>query len=163
MNTDIAIPRLRFFPILIFAFLVSAIAVQAQQPQAQDIPQGQEYSDEELQTFVEAALEVMPLQEESQLKMIGEIEQRDLTVDKFNVILETKQMGQDPDATEEELEVFEDALKAIQAIQIQYHEDIVRVIEDSGISIEKYEEIMINYQQDPSLQVRIGEIMENMD
>jgi hypothetical protein len=162
MNTENEIPLLKF-SILIFVFLFSAIVVHAQQPQTQDFPQDQEYSDEELETFVVAALEVMPLQEESQLKMIGEIEERDLTVDRFNIILETQQMGQEPDATEEELEAFDEALKAIQAIQKDYHEDMIRVIEDSGISLEKYEEILINYQQDPELQLRIGEIMENMD
>ena len=72
-------------------------------------------------------------------------------------------MGLDPDVTEEEMEAFETALLAIQAIELEYNEKIVEEIDDTEITPEKYEEIMAYYQQDPELQVRVNQVMEEID
>ncbi len=142
------------------SFLFVSSAAFAQQPPAQETP---DYSDEELENFVEAALEVMPLQQESQALMIDEIEEHGLTVETFNTILEARQKGVDAEVTEEEMEAFETALLAIQAIELEYNDKIVEEIEDAGITPAKYEEIMAFYQQDPELQMRVNQIMEEMD
>ncbi|MFO7922727.1 MAG: DUF4168 domain-containing protein [Bacteroidales bacterium] len=139
---------------------MASSAVFAQQPPAQETP---DYSDEELKNFVEAALEVMPLQQESQALMIDEIEEHGLTVETFNTILEAQQKGLDPDVTDEEMEAFETVLLAIQAIELEYNDKIVEEIDDAGITPAKYEEMMAFYQQDPELQMRVNQIMEEMD
>jgi hypothetical protein len=131
--------------------------------QEQDFPEEERYPDDELETFVETAFEIMPLQEESQIKMIGEIEDRQLTVERFSVILEIQQLGlEDTGITEQEMEAFEETMKAIQEIQLEYQELIVGKIEDKGMTISRYEEILARYHQDPELQERIDQIMEEM-
>jgi hypothetical protein len=105
----------------------------------------------------------MPLQEESQIKMIGEIEDRQLSVERFSVILEVQQLGlEDPGITEQEMEAFEETMKAIQEIQLEYQELIVGAIEAKGMTVSRYEEILVRYQQDPELQERVDQIMEDM-
>jgi hypothetical protein len=154
---------LRTFCVLIISTLFISSEGLAQQLPPQQSPQAQNYSDEQLESFVEAAMEVMPIQEESQLKMIEEIEQKDLTVERFNMILETRLSGQDPDIPEEEMEAFESALESIQQIQLEYQEKIINAIEDAGMTPAMYEEIIANYQQDPELQMRVDGIMEEMN
>ncbi len=156
---NILIMAMSLFLAITLLFSSSLVFSQEQQ----DFPEDQEYSDNELENFVEAAFEIMPLQEESQLRMIDEIEDRRLTVERFSTILETEQLGlEDPGISEEEKEAFEEALKAIQEIQFEYQQLIVETIEDKGMSISKYEEILARYQQDPELQERIDQIMEDM-
>jgi hypothetical protein len=152
------------FPVLAMiislSFLLPSSFILAQE---QDVPEDTQYSDGELETFVETAFEIMPLQEESQLKMIGEIEDRRLTVERFSVILEVQQLGlDDPGIGEDEMEAFEETMKAIQEIQLEYQVLIVEAIEEKGMTVAKYEEILSRYQQDPELQERIDKIMEDM-
>jgi hypothetical protein len=154
--------RLQTISILIASTLFLIMPLSAQQDPARDNPESTDYTDQELETFVETVLEVLPLQEEIQQRMIGEIEQRELSVDRFNAILENQQTGQEIETTEEELESFEDALKAIQIIQLEYHDSIIGTIENAGMSPEKYEQIMMQYQMDPELQMRINTIIEEM-
>lgn len=151
---------LKTFSLLMLSLLVASSALFSQQTPTQDTP---DYSDDEIENFVKAVLEVMPLQQESQALMIDEIEKEGLTVEAFNKILEAQQKGTDPDVTEEEMEAFENSLIAIQEIELEYNKKIIDIIDNTEISPAKYEEIMGYYQQDPELQMRVNKIMEEMD
>jgi hypothetical protein len=155
--------RLQYFCFLTLCMLFVSPALFSQQQPDQDSPQTSGYSDRELENFVEAVLEVLPLQEEIQLKMIMEIEGRNLSIERFSTILETQQNGEEPDVTDEEIEAFENALIAIQDIQIEYHDSIISAIENAGMSPGKYGEIMTQYEQDPDLQMRVNSIIEEMN
>ncbi len=134
----------------------------AQQLPAQELPESPEYSDEELLTFVQAAIKVMPLQQESQMKMVAEIEEENLTVEKFNDIMQSFSNGENANTTEEEIIAFNNAMEGIQEIQVEYEEVITRAIAEEGITPAKYEEIMTHYQFDPELQMRINQIIGEM-
>jgi hypothetical protein len=157
-----------FFLIRITSLLIILSLIISSGISAQQLPPGQqsqpaEYSDEELIEFIHVAQKVMPLQQESQIKMIGEIEEQELTVEKFNNILESTTTGLDVVATEEEMEAFNNAVENIKLLQEQYMEMISEVIVVEGMTTEKYEEIIFSYQQDPQLQLRINQLMEEMD
>ncbi len=153
-------PLKRTFSLLMLTFLFASSALFAQQQPAQETPY---YSDDELENFVKAALKVMPLQQESQALMIDEIEEHDLTVETFNTILEAQHKGEDPDVAEEEMKAYKNALLTVQAIELKYNEKIVEEIVDAGITPAKYEEIMEYYQKDPELQMKVNQMMEEMD
>lgn len=146
---------------IISAMLLSLPAGAQQLPGVQS-PQPAEYSDDELVIFINAAQKIMPLQQESQMKMIEKIEEEDLTVDKFNNILESFSTGEDSDATEAELESFNTAMEGIQDIQMEFEGTITDAITEEGMTPAKYEEIMTVYQQDQGLQMRINILMEEM-
>jgi hypothetical protein len=154
-----------FFNILIsLLVLTGMLASQRAFSQLPDMPQQQvEYSDSELLAFVNAANKVLPIQQESQMKMIGEIEEENLTIDQFNDMMKSFSNGEDINAPAEEIESFNNALEGIQNIQIEYNEIIVETITTEGIEPAKFEEIMTNYQQDPQLQSRVNEILEKLD
>ncbi len=152
--------RLLSILVILFVYLGSMPSAAQQLPQQQMQPA--EYSDEELVVFINAAQKVMPLQQESQEKMIGTIEDEDLTVEKFNSILEAHSTGQEADATSQEIESFNIAIEAIQEIQMEYEQVIVEAITDEGMAPAKYEEILANYQHNPELQMRVAVLMEDM-
>ncbi len=160
-NSNSLIKIYSFLMILSALFISSRIT--AQQHPGQQLPGSNEYSDEELKTFLKAAKEAMPLQQESQIKMVEEIEEKDLSVERFNIILEAHTRGQEVDASEEELESFNKALDGIQDIQIEYEDKIVGKIENEGLSAELYQAIFISYQQDPELRMRIDALLEAME
>jgi hypothetical protein len=146
--------KIRSFSFLASAlFLIITLNVTGQQRQT-------EYTDEELITFIQVAREIMPLQEESQMRMIEEIENEGLSIERFNMILEAHSMGQDIDYTEEEHEAFHNALDGIQDVQEEYEEKIFDVIRDEGMSPDRYQAILADYQQDPELQRRVNTLIE---
>lgn len=152
-----------FSLLMIMSALFISSSVNAQQlPPQQEAPQSPEYSDNELIDFINAAQAVTPLQQESQMKMIQEVEDNDLTVEKFNTILDAQSTGAEVEATEEELTAFASAIEGIQEIQLEYEGVITEAITEEGISPQKYQEIMNYYQQDPELQMRINVLMEEM-
>lgn len=146
---------------VMFVFLFSAQAV-AQQLPGQQLPPAPEYSDDELLAFVNVAQKIIPLQQESQMKMVEEIEEENLTVEQFNDILNAHSTGENTNASDQELESFNNALEGIQEIQVEYEEIISATISEEGMEPEKYDEIITHYQRDPELQMRINEILDSM-
>ncbi len=120
------------------------------------------FSDEELESFAGAVTQVITIQQEGQTQMMEKIEEHDLTVQRFNEInMQVQQMPlEEVEATEEELASFMKANEEIETIQMGLEQLLIGAIEDEGISIEKYEEIMGEYQQNPELQQRIQELMQ---
>ncbi len=147
---------------IMFAILFSS-QVFGQQLPGQQAPRPPEYSDSELIVFIKAAQRVTPLHQESQMKMIKKIEDENLTVEIFNNILETQRTGAKIDATEEQIEAFNKSIEGIQEIQMEYDTIIINAIEGEGITPEKYEEIITNYQQNPEIQMRINVLAEKME
>lgn len=120
------------------------------------------FSDEELESFASAVSQVITIQQEGQTQMMEKIEENDLTVQRFNEInMQAQQMPlEEVEATEEEIESFMSASEELETIQMGLEQMLIGAIEDEGITIEKYEEIMAEYQQNPELQQRIQELMQ---
>jgi hypothetical protein len=130
--------------------------------QHQSLSRSGGYSDEELKSFLRAAHEVLPLQQESQVKMIEEIERKDFSLERFNVILESHSRGEEIDTSEEEMESFSETLDSIQEIQLDYENKIIGAIENEGLSTDDYQIIISDYQRDPELEMRVNALMEKM-
>ncbi len=120
------------------------------------------FSDEKLEKFANAVTQVINLQQQGQTEMIEAIEENGLTVERFNEInMQAQQMPlEDIEASEEEMENFQLANQAVERVQMQLEEVLIGTIEEEGLTIEKYEEIMGEYQQNPELQQRIQELMQ---
>ncbi len=119
------------------------------------------FTDEELQLFVEAVEQIMPLQQMSQMQVMEEIDdQEDITPEKFQEINQSIQMGAEPEATEEEMDAFEVAMENIEEIQKEFEETLMEAVEETGLSYQRYEEILDAYEEDPELQERIHSILE---
>ncbi len=121
-----------------------------------------DFSDSELEGFANAVVQIMSIQQQGQQQMMGKIEEADMTVERFNEItIQVQEMGVDQvEMAEEEAEVFIMLSEEIEQIQIDLEEIMIGAIEEEGITIEKYEEIMTAYQQNPELQQRVQQLLE---
>ncbi len=120
------------------------------------------FSDDELKSFANAIVQVMSVQQQGQMQMIEHIEEQDMSVQRFNELyMQAQQMPLDDiDAEGEEMESFLEITEEIEQVQMELETILVNLIEEEGLSVEKYEHIMTEYQQNPELQQRIQQLME---
>ena len=149
---------------LLFA-MTFAMAAQAQFQQEMPQQEPVEVSDQELDVFVEGLVKAQQVQNESQMKMIEMVEEDGLGVDKFNEIHEAMgmamQTGQEPeiDATPEEMASYEELSQEIEKISMEADEEITNAIEEEGMEMPRFQEILAAVQTDPQLQQQIQQKM----
>lgn len=140
-----------------FACLSAVAQDTTQQPSAE---MRADFSDAELQSFVKANEKVMAIQLEAEQNMIKAIEDEGLTLDRFNRILEQQR---DPErgseTSEEELKSFNDAAQVILLENARVEKQMTTSIEEEGIDIETYKQIMVAYQQNPVIQGKINKMV----
>ncbi len=120
------------------------------------------FSDDELKGFANAVVQVMSIQQQGQMEMIEQIEEHEMTVQRFNeMYMQLQELPIDQiEGSEDEKKSFLEVTEEIESIQMNLETIIITTIEDEGLSIEKYEEIMGVYQQSPELQQKIQELMQ---
>lgn len=131
-----------------------------QEPTAQT-----EVSDEELENFLEVSSELQEIQMGSQQEMIAVVEEEGLTVEKYNTIAEAEQMGQPTDELEdissEDLENYVEASTQIAEMEEELEPQLEEIITENGMEMDRFQEINRALQQDPALQQRIQQMMQN--
>ena len=141
---------------------------ESQQPETQQPPTEQQpsvqvredFSDKELKSFVKANEKLTVMQKESEQKMIKVIEDKGLTIDRFNELLESQRDPQKKtEATPQELNSFSNAAEEIMAENRKLEQEMTTSIEQEGIDIDTYKAIMIAYQQSPAVQGKINKMV----
>ncbi len=122
---------------------------------------GGDFTDDELRNFANAYVQLMSISQQGQQQMIQEIENHDLTVMRFNEItMQAQEMPvEDIEMTEEEAEAFAKLSKVIEEIQMEQEDIFEEAIEAEGLSPERFDAIMTEFQQNPELQLRVQELM----
>lgn len=143
---------LAFVMVAIFAFQATA-QTQAPQQQGQQEEIKTDFTDEELENFVE----VVKVQQENEIKMMEAIQNEGLDIDKFNEILQAKQ---NPEVSEEslsneEVEKFEKASEEVIRIQQEMQAEVMQAINETGLGMETYGQIVNAYQVSPEVQQEI--------
>ena len=156
--------------VLLFGFIYFFPASQllAQDPDTAASPPSvqmrSDFSDDELKSFVKANEKVTAIQMEGEQKMIKAIEEEGLTVNRFHELLEQQrdpQRGTDSVATAAELKSFNDAAQVILQENAKLEKQMTSSIEEQGIDIETYKQIMVAYQQNPEIQSRVNKMVED--
>lgn len=138
---------------------------QMQQPAAPDI----DVSDDEAETFVDAAMDAQEVQMKAQKKMVGIIEEEGLDVETYQKIAQSTQMGQSPqgqgqnqdtDISDEQMEKFESASESLQEVQGEIQQEVVSAVEDAGMEMQRFQQISQAAQQDPELRKTIQSKMQ---
>ncbi len=121
----------------------------------------EDFSDEELSSFVRANDKVMEIQVEGEQIMIKAIEDEGLTVERFNQILEQQRDPQlDGETSVEELSSFNNAAQQILQENSRLEKRMESSIVDQGIDVETYKQILLAYQQIPSVKDRVNRMVE---
>jgi len=121
----------------------------------------QQFSDDELKSFVEANTKATEIQKEGREAVVAAIEGQNLTFDRFNEMVKAhqekrlKEVAEDP----KEIAAFSNAAQAVVKIQPETKEKVEAAIKEEGLTVEKYETIMKAYEQDEAVQAKIREIV----
>lgn len=145
-------------------FATSSIAqgVPMQKPPQQ--AQAKDYSDDEIKAFVDGNKVVMAIQEEGRADMMAVVEKQEgIDMETFNAIANAQQ---DPNASadqysEAEMAAFEKAAQKLMAEQQKMQQKMAeRLPQEADITMEKFQEMMMAYRQDPNFQKEVEAAME---
>ncbi len=149
--------------LVLVAALFGGMSVFAQQPQPQmQQEQAQtEVKDSELEEFATIAQGVMQKNQEAQQEMLNEIEKEGLTGDRYN---ELHMAEQNPSAIEdkpsqEELDKKQRVDEKLGKLEEKIQQESVKIIEDAGMSIDRYQEIAQAVQSDQNLMEKYQKIV----
>lgn len=151
------------FPALMLIWLtclLPASSALAQEPAAPAIQLRENFSDDELRSFVKANEKVMAIQLDGEQKMIRAIEDEGLTVDRFHEILEQQRDPQrGTETSEAELKSFNSAAQVILEENEKLEKQMTTSIVEAGIDIDTYKQIMLAYHQNPEIQNRVNKLV----
>lgn len=93
--------------------------------------------------------------------MLGILKEENLSIDKFNEMAQAHQQQKltEVDATVEEMTAFNKAAQRMMDMQPAMQKEVETAIQKDGMTLEKYEQIMVAYRQDPALQERVNKMM----
>jgi hypothetical protein len=146
-----------------FCFGPAAFAQQETTAPAETTQQQteQKFSEEELKSFVEANTKATEIQKEGREAVVATIEEQNLTLDRFNELAKAHQQKKLQETAEnpEEIAAFSNAAQAVVKIQPETKEKVEQVIEEEGLTVEKYEAMLQAYQQDEAMQAQVRTIL----
>jgi hypothetical protein len=149
---------------LLFAvsFAISGIAQQLPTQQQQI---NENFTNEEYEQFVAINLDLIPLQQEADEKMMSAISDNGLEMERFQQLFQAQQQGNITDASEDPQEIakFNQAGQEIMKVQEEANQEIQQKISDSGMELQKFQEMSMAYQQSPKVKQKIDELIQNAE
>lgn len=144
--------------LLLLAIYPATVSAQDTVPQPSNEMRS-DFSDDELRSFVKANEKVMAIQMEGEQKMIKAIEDEGLSLDRFNEILEQQRDPQrGTETSAEDLKSFNSAAQQILQENAKLERAMESSIQEEGIDVETYKQIMLAYQQNPAIYDRVNKM-----
>ncbi|WP_242921356.1 DUF4168 domain-containing protein [Pontibacter liquoris] len=143
----------------------TAAGANAQQTTTPQKPAQQQptkaYSDADMKQFADANNRLMALQQVSEQKMMKILEEEHLSVEKFNQMAQAHQQQKltEVQATPEEMAAFNKSAQRIMELQPTLQTEAEAAIKKDGMALDKYQEMMTAYQQDPAFQEKVNKLM----
>lgn len=149
------------FATLIAIIFMSGAAfaqVQQQQPDMPDLPASEDVSDDEIERLVNTINDLEPIQLETQSKIEDAVEAEDISFERFQqmmMAMQNPQMADQMDITDEEMEKIQTLQPTLMEIQGEAEQEMISKIEENGLTMERYRNIIMGAQQDPELMARV--------
>lgn len=146
---------------LFLILLAGIFVVSAQVPQQMPQQQTTDVSDDEIEQFALAFVEVQNIEQKVQPEMVQAVEKEGIEVQRFNEIMNAQQdPNQEVDASEDELIKFASANREIEEIQTRAQREMMEKIAESGLSVDRYQKIMVAVRNNPELQQKLQSSMQ---
>lgn len=149
---------------LTLSLFVGGIALQAQvaSPAQPKLLSSEEVSDQQVNQFVDALQYVQQVQQESQPKMLKAIQDEGLEPQQFIQAAQATQQGKETGLNEADEKKFQSVQKKVEEIQVEANSQIESKIKDENMTLERFNQIYLSYQQSPELKQRIeAQLQEN--
>lgn len=148
---------------LLTVTMIGGSTVFAQTPQLPQQQQQQkvEVTDAELSKFAEAFQGIRVIGQQSQQEMLQVVQKEGMDVQRFNEIHQaTLNPEMEVEATTEEKEQHKNIISELEVMQTSMQQQMEKVITDSGLSLERYEQIAMGLQSDRELQERLQKVLQ---
>jgi len=154
--------RKRIFATAVLSLFVTVLFAQQQMPMPQQQQQEvtTDYSDDEIETFVEANLDITKVQQKAQQEAMGIVKSNGLEMDRFNEIVAIQQGQSDKEASAEEMKAFNAAAQKIMANNKKTQSKMMATLDNHEISQQKYQKIMMAYQQDEEFRKKVDTVVQ---
>ena len=140
---------------LLSIILLSSVSLTAQ-------TNSKEVSDSELANFAEVFQEVQSISQESQNKMVKIIQDEGLDLQRYNAIARAQQSGdKDLKVSNEEIEKLQAINSQLKEIDSEANKTMQKKINDSDLTVPRYQEIMELLQNDEQLKIKLQEHFQN--
>lgn len=132
---------------------------QVVQPQ-QESQESTEVTDAELKKFAGVYQKVQKQNQKAQQKMKSTIQEKGLTVERYQKISKAQNNpNAETEVTEEEQTKLKELTEEFKKMQMAFQQRAGKMIEESDLSRKRYQEIYQKVQRDKALQERFGEMM----
>src|SRR5699024_7990775 len=137
-----------------------ATAQQLPQQGQPEVLQSDEVSDQELDQFVNTIQFVESVQQQSQPRMLKAIEDQGMEPQEYIEAAQAQQQGQDTGLDDDKKEKFAKVQNEIQNIQMEANSQIEKKIEDEDLTIDRFNQLFLSYQQNQEIQERVQSKMQ---
>ncbi len=132
--------------------------------QEQLMQQAEDVTDEELTQFMSAIGQMQVINQSAQQEMIGVVQQEGMEVQRFSEIMQSQQdPNQNANATSQEMEQYAAVNKSIEEVQIRVQQEMEEKIVESGLTLDRYQEIGAIVQSSPELQQKLQSMQPSAD
>ena len=149
-------------PLMLGLLLMAGSAfAQGQQMQQMQNAQADSVSDKELKKFVDAAQELQTIQQNIQSEVQQMVQEEDMTFQRFQQIIMSKQnpqMAKKVQVTDEEEAVIKEMQPKLQKIQQEANQKQMTVIQDNGLTPQRFQQIAQAVQSDPQMMQRFQQM-----
>ena len=141
----------------------SATLLMAQQPGQMNMSfEKPEISEEELSEFVEVMPEVNAIQMKFQQEMVAAVQENNMEVQRFNELARAQQNpNMTVEANETEMQSFNAAMQAVQAIQENLNQQVQGAVSESELTMSRFQEIAMAVNSDQELQQKVQQMMQD--
>ncbi len=144
----------------VLGILLMAGSAFAQGQQMQNA-QADTVSDKELKKFADAAQELQSIQQNVQSEVQEMVKEEDMEFQRFQQIMMSKQnpqMAKQVNATDEEEAIIEEMQPKLQKIQQKAQKKQMSVIQDNGLTPQRFQQIAQAVQSDPAMMKRFQQM-----
>ena len=132
--------------------------------QEQLMQQAEDVTDEELNQFMSAIEQMQIINQSAQQEMIGAVQQEGMEVQRFSEIMQSQQdPNQEANATSQEMEQYAAVNKSIEEVQIRVQQEMEEKIVESGLTLDRYQEIGAIVQSSPELQQKLQSMLPSAE
>jgi len=155
---------LRTLSIALVVMLFGAGTLFAQlQQQMLELPTSEDVSDEEIENFVNALIDLEPIQMKTQEKLQEAVESEDMSFQRFQELMmamQNPQMADQVDMSEDEMTKIQALQPKLMEIQGEAQQEMIAAIENHNLTAQRFNSINMGAQQDPELRMRLEILLE---
>lgn len=136
------------------------ISVKAQeQPEATQ--SAASVSEQELEKFASAIVEIQTIQAESRQEAEAAIASTGLSPQRYSeILLEAEEQGQASETSDAELEQFDRAREQVEAISEQARADMEQAVQAQGLEVDRFNQIFAAVRENPELQTQVQQLIQ---